>query len=127
MCGICGDVTNRERHDFIELHGPITREAPMFRRNLSGLVGELPRRIGKNGRETATASETQEITWGGMLTFRASRRRQASVSVSLRHRRWLESRKRRLGILRHYRHQAAVIVSPSGSWSYQSSVPFRAD
>src|SRR5882672_7948850 len=40
-----------KRHDLVELHRPIARQALVLGRNLAGLVGELPRRIGEDGGE----------------------------------------------------------------------------
>ena len=55
------ELFDRQRHDLVELHCAVARQPLVLRRNFSGLVGELPRRIGKNGRETAALCEADQI------------------------------------------------------------------
>jgi hypothetical protein len=50
-----------QRHDVIELHRAIARQPFVLRRDFSGLVGELPWWIGKDGRESASPCEAQQI------------------------------------------------------------------
>src|SRR5262245_4321138 len=54
-----GELVDRQRHDLRERHGAITRQAPVLGRDLSGLVDELPRRIGEDGAEAALADDVE--------------------------------------------------------------------
>ena len=47
----CGEMSDRQIHDFLQSHRRVTEQPAMLRRDLPGAVLELPRRIGKNGRE----------------------------------------------------------------------------
>src|SRR5262245_46014574 len=57
-------LTNRKRHDLIELHRAVTRQALVLRRNLACLVGKLPRRIGEDGGETPASRKAQKVRRG---------------------------------------------------------------
>jgi hypothetical protein len=46
----------------------------VFGSNLAGLVGELPRRVGQNGREAAFANEGEQIAFRGGHEKSTSRR-----------------------------------------------------
>ena len=56
-----GDVLDGKRLDIVERERAIPREAPVLRRHLSSLVGELPRRVCEDGRKLALAGESEEI------------------------------------------------------------------
>src|SRR5215216_2388263 len=49
----CGNMRNRKSHDLMEGHCRITRQPFVLRCNFSGLIGELPRRIGEDCREAS--------------------------------------------------------------------------
>ena len=65
---------NGQRHDFVEPHGAVARQAFVLRRDFPGFVGELPRRISENSREAATLGEADEIV-------RSSARRDGHLPV----------------------------------------------
>jgi hypothetical protein len=60
----CRYLRNRERADLAELHGAIARQTLVLRSYLPGLVGELPGRVGKDGRKAAAIGEAQQILSG---------------------------------------------------------------
>jgi hypothetical protein len=55
------ELLDWQGHDLVELHRTIARQPLVFRRDFSGLVGELPRRIGKDGREAAALRKADQI------------------------------------------------------------------
>src|SRR5262245_35908433 len=59
MCLVGGDLRDRQRHDLLERHGAVARKAPVLRRDLPGLIGEPPRRIGEDGAEAAFADDAE--------------------------------------------------------------------
>src|SRR5216684_8034414 len=70
MSGSRRDLANRQLGDFVGGHGPITREAMVFRCHLSGPVYEAPRRIGENGCELAASGELPQIFYRFQHTHR---------------------------------------------------------
>jgi len=56
-----GDMLDRKRLDIVERERAIAREAPVFRRHLPGLVGELPRRVCEDRRKFPLTGESEEI------------------------------------------------------------------
>jgi hypothetical protein len=59
MRGRCSDVIDWQRHDLVQLHGPISRQALVLWGDLSGLVDELPRGIGKDRGKALPARKPQ--------------------------------------------------------------------
>jgi hypothetical protein len=65
MRGGCGEPLDRQRHDLVERHSAVTRQAPVLGRDLSGLVDELPGRIGQDGGEASVAGEAGQVAVDG--------------------------------------------------------------
>jgi hypothetical protein len=61
-----GELLDRQRHDLVERHGAVARKPLVLRGDLPGLVGELPRRIGKDGAEAAFADELEQVASNGV-------------------------------------------------------------
>src|SRR5262252_7116105 len=76
----------------------------MLWRDFSGFVGELPRRIGENGREAATLGEGDKVERSSAPRYRYIR---AVNAFGLRHRPFFGFRKQQRDIRRRFRRQAA--------------------
>src|SRR6516165_1797077 len=61
-----GELLDRQRRDLREHHGAVARKPLVLGRDLPGLVGELPRRIGKDGAEAALADELEHVASNGI-------------------------------------------------------------
>jgi hypothetical protein len=113
-------VQSRECHDLVEPHGTVTRQPLVLGRDLPGLVGELPRGIGEDGRKVAALREAKEVpprrakracsrSAGIIVPRMVAARGDAHVVFSLRHR-W--PRRFRKSVLAFHRY-AAGVVAPS--------------
>src|SRR6267142_2478088 len=138
-----------KRDDLVELHRPIARQALVLGRNLAGLVGELPRRIGEDGGEAPALCETQKLSAGidaqinsgsgfsgagrnveqlsltgafALPLLTCATHLTIVVPLSLRHSS-LRFQRRRRDICRRFCHQAAIVVSPRGSQSCHGHAP----
>jgi len=60
MGGRGHDASDGERHDLVERQRAVAKQPPMLGRDLAGLVGELPRRIGKCGTKV-TGRKPQQV------------------------------------------------------------------
>ena len=60
-----GELPHRQRHDLGQRHGAVARQPLVLGRDLAGLVGELPGRIGKQRGEAAASGEAYQILVDG--------------------------------------------------------------
>ena len=58
-------AVDRQRHDFGERQGAVARQPLVLGRDLAGAVGELPRRVGKQGGEAAGADKSEQVLIDG--------------------------------------------------------------
>src|SRR5262249_20406113 len=82
---VCCELLDRQGHDVIEPQGAVARQPPVLRGDFAGLVNELPRRIGKDGRKPPFADKGDQIASNGIhgCTYcRDSRRSVTSTDKS---------------------------------------------
>src|SRR5262245_43237103 len=66
-------LTDRKRHDLVELHRAVTRQALVLWPDLAGLVGELPGRVSEDRAKMSTSCKAQQVP--GRITAKPSNSR----------------------------------------------------
>src|SRR5579883_69203 len=57
----CRELLDRQHRDLVQRHRAVARQAAMLGRDLAGLVGEPPWRIGQDGGEAPATHEVQQV------------------------------------------------------------------
>src|SRR5258705_1904986 len=144
------EVPDWKRHDLVEPHRTVARQALVLGGHFAGLVSELPRRIGEDSGEALALCKTQELSAGidapidsgngfsgagrNVEQFRltgvfalprltCATHLTTVVPLSLRHSSLRRFQRRRRDICRRFCHQAAIVVSPRGSQSCHGHTP----